>query len=53
MTRAGMAAFIAMTSWSGEFTDRYFAQPAADPAGFGMPTANDGSRDDPLLSDRS
>ena len=26
---AGMAAFIAMTSWSGEFTDEYFAQPAA------------------------
>ena len=50
---AGMAAFIAMTSWSGEFTDKYFAQPAADPAAFGMPTDDDGSRDDPLLSDRS
>jgi pimeloyl-ACP methyl ester carboxylesterase len=50
---AGMAAFIAMTSWSGEFTDKYFAQPAADPAAFGMPTEDDGSRDDPLLSDRS
>ena len=25
---AGMAAFIAMTSWRGEFTDEYFAQPA-------------------------
>src|SRR3954452_15425528 len=25
---AGMAAFIAMTSWRGEFTDAYFAQPA-------------------------
>jgi pimeloyl-ACP methyl ester carboxylesterase len=49
----GMAAFIAMTSWSGEFTDKYFAQPAADPAAFGMPTEDDGSRDDPLLSDRS
>src|SRR3954471_12075657 len=24
---AGMAAFIAMTSWRGEFTDEYFAQP--------------------------
>jgi pimeloyl-ACP methyl ester carboxylesterase len=44
---AGMAAFIAMTSWQGEFTEEYFAQPAADPAG------DDGSRDDPLLSDRS
>jgi pimeloyl-ACP methyl ester carboxylesterase len=50
---AGMAAFIAMTSWRGEFTDGYFAQPAADPVAFGMPTEDDGSRDDPLLSDRS
>jgi pimeloyl-ACP methyl ester carboxylesterase len=50
---AGMAAFIAMTSWRGEFTDDYFARPAADPAMFGMPAEDDGSRDDPLLSDRS
>jgi pimeloyl-ACP methyl ester carboxylesterase len=50
---AGMAAFIAMTSWRGEFTDEYFAQPAPEPAAFGMPDADDGSRDDPLLSDRS
>ncbi|HSS93841.1 MAG TPA: alpha/beta hydrolase [Candidatus Dormibacteraeota bacterium] len=50
---AGMAAFIAMTSWRGEFTDDYFNQPAPDPAQFGMPTEDDGSRDDPLLSDRS
>jgi pimeloyl-ACP methyl ester carboxylesterase len=50
---AGMAAFIAMTSWRGEFTDEYFAQPAPDPAEFGMPAEDDGSRDDPLLSDRS
>lgn len=50
---AGMAAFIMMTSWQGEFTDAYFAQPAPDPAAFGMPTEDDGSRDDPLLSDRS
>jgi pimeloyl-ACP methyl ester carboxylesterase len=50
---AGMAAFIAMTSWRGEFTDDYFARPPADPAMFGMPTDDDGSRDDPLLSDRS
>jgi pimeloyl-ACP methyl ester carboxylesterase len=49
----GMAAFIAMTSWRGEFTDEYFAQPPADPAAFGLPTGDDGSRDDPLLSDRS
>jgi pimeloyl-ACP methyl ester carboxylesterase len=52
-SHAGMAAFIAMTSWRGEFTDDYFAQPAPDPALFGMPTDDDGSRDDPLLSDRS
>ncbi|NUP67974.1 MAG: alpha/beta hydrolase [Nonomuraea sp.] len=50
---AGMAAFIAMTSWQGEYTDDYFAQPAPDPAAFGMSAEDDGSRDDPLLSDRS
>src|SRR3954469_10798438 len=50
---AGMAAFIAMTSWRGEFTDEYFARPAPDPAAFGMSVEDDGSRDDPLLSDRS
>jgi len=50
---AGMAAFIAMTSWQGEFTDDYLARPAPDPAQFGMTTEDDGSRDDPLLSDRS
>jgi pimeloyl-ACP methyl ester carboxylesterase len=50
---AGMAHFIAMTSWRGPFTDEYFALPAPDPAQFGMPAADDGSRDSPLLSDRS
>jgi len=50
---AGMAAFIAMTSWRGEFADDYFAQPAPDPALFGMSAGDDGIRDDPLLSDRS
>ena len=49
----GMAAFIAMTSWQGDFNDDFFARPAPDPAQFGMPTADDGSRGDPLLSDRS
>jgi pimeloyl-ACP methyl ester carboxylesterase len=49
----GMAAFIAMSSWRGEFTEEFFAQPPADPAAFGMPAEDDGSRDDPLLSDRS
>jgi pimeloyl-ACP methyl ester carboxylesterase len=52
-SNAGMAAFIAMTSWRGEFTDGYLARPAPDPASFGMPTDDDGRRDDPLLSDRS
>ena len=50
---AGMAAFIAMTSWPGEFTEEYFARPAPDPAAFGMPVHDDGSRDSPLLSERS
>src|SRR5215467_7201054 len=50
---AGLAAFIAMTSWQGEFTDDYFTQPEPDPLMFGMPADDDGSRDDPLLSDRS
>ncbi|MFW6692749.1 alpha/beta fold hydrolase [Streptomyces sp. MAR4 CNX-425] len=49
----GMAAFMALGAWQGEFTDAYFAQPAADPAAFGMPAGDDGTRDDPLLSDRS
>jgi pimeloyl-ACP methyl ester carboxylesterase len=52
-SNAGMAAFIAMTSWQGQFTEEYFAQPPADPVAFGMGTEDDGSRDDPLLSDRS
>src|SRR5947209_10716568 len=50
---AGMAAFIAMASWRGQFTDEYFAQAAPDPGHFGMPAEDDGSRDDPLLSYRS
>ncbi|WP_433206376.1 alpha/beta fold hydrolase [Dactylosporangium sp. CS-047395] len=47
---AGMAAFLVMTSWQGEFTDEYFAQPTPDPAAFGMPSDDDGTRNDPLLS---
>jgi pimeloyl-ACP methyl ester carboxylesterase len=41
----GMAAFLAMTSWTGEFTDEYFAR-LADPAVFGLTTEDDGARDD-------
>jgi pimeloyl-ACP methyl ester carboxylesterase len=47
---AGMAHFIAMASWQGEYPADFAAQPAPDPAMFGMPTEDDGSRDDPLLS---
>jgi hypothetical protein len=36
-----------------EFTDEYFAHAEPDPAHFGMSAEDDGSRDDPLLSDRS
>ena len=50
---AGMAQFIALTSWPGEFTEDFFAQPPADPAMFGMSSDDDGLRDDPLLSDHS
>jgi pimeloyl-ACP methyl ester carboxylesterase len=50
---AGMAAFIAMTSWEGEVTEEYLNLPAPNPAEFGMPTEDDGLRDDPLLSERS
>ena len=46
----GMAAFIALTSWQGEFTDDYAAGSTPDPAAFGLPVEDDGSRDDPLLS---
>jgi len=47
---AGMAAFIGLTMWQGEFTDDYLATPPPDPAAFGLPADDDGSRDDPLLS---
>ena len=46
----GMAAFIALTTWKGEFTDEWAAGDAPDPAVFGMPVDDDGSREDPLLS---
>lgn len=49
---AGMAVFIALSSWQGEFTDE-FASQSPDPAAFGLPTDDDGARDDPLLSGAS
>lgn len=47
---AGMAHFIAVVSHTGEFPDDYAQQPAPDPAMFGMPAEDDGTRTDPLLS---
>lgn len=47
----GMAAFIAYASHQGEFPADYDVRP--DPAMFGMPTEDDGTRDDPLLSSAS
>ena len=47
---AGMAAFIALTSWQGELNDEFAAQPLPDPEQFGMPAEDDGTRTDPLLS---
>ncbi|HEY3522870.1 MAG TPA: alpha/beta fold hydrolase [Candidatus Limnocylindrales bacterium] len=47
---AGMAAFIAHTGHRGPFTPEIVSQPAPDPAMFGLPAADDGSRDDVLLS---
>ena len=44
---AGMAGFIALTSWQGEFPETF---EVPDPAQFGLPTEDDGSRDNPLLS---
>jgi pimeloyl-ACP methyl ester carboxylesterase len=45
----GMAKFIAIVSHQGPITEEYLAQPAPDPAMFGLPTEDDGSRDDVLL----
>lgn len=50
---AGMAAFVAMTSWEGAITEEFLARPLPDPASFGMPSDDDGSRSDPLLSENS
>lgn len=46
---AGMAHFIAATSHRGPFTPDVVAQPPPDPATFGMPTEDDGSRNDVML----
>jgi hypothetical protein len=44
-----MARFIALTSFKGPIPADYTDQPAPDPAAFGLPTEDDGARDDPLL----
>jgi pimeloyl-ACP methyl ester carboxylesterase len=46
---AGMAHFIAVTSHQGPFTAEIAELPPPDPAMFGMPTEDDGSRTDPML----
>lgn len=46
---AGMAHFIAMVSHKGPMKLEFASQPGPDPAMFGMPTDDDGSRTDPLL----
>ncbi|MFI2753266.1 alpha/beta fold hydrolase [Cellulomonas sp. P22] len=43
----GMAQFIGLTMWEGELPDEPL--PAPDPQTFGLPTEDDGSRDDVLL----
>jgi pimeloyl-ACP methyl ester carboxylesterase len=44
-----MAQFIVAVSHEGEITPEFAAQPAPDPAMFGMPAEDDGNRTDPLL----
>jgi hypothetical protein len=45
-----MAHFIAIVGHRGPFTPEVVAQPAPDPAMFELPTEDDGSRTDPMLS---
>ena len=44
-----MAKFIAVISLAGPIPADYADQPAPDPAAFGLPAGDDGSRNDPLL----
>jgi pimeloyl-ACP methyl ester carboxylesterase len=46
---AGMAHFIALVSLQGPVPADFAAQPAPDPAMFGMPTEDDGTRNDLML----
>ncbi len=45
----GMAKFIALVSFEGPLPADYADRPAPDPAMFGLPAGDDGSRTDPLL----
>lgn len=45
-----MAKFIALVMHQGPITAEYLDRPAPDPAVFGLPTEDDGNRDDPLLA---
>jgi pimeloyl-ACP methyl ester carboxylesterase len=47
---AGMAHFMAVTGHRGPFPDDFAQQPPPDPATFGMPTEDDGSRTDVMLA---
>lgn len=44
-----MAKFIALVMYQGPIPDDYLDRPAPDPAMFGLPSEDDGSRDDPLV----
>lgn len=44
-----LAKFMRLVMHTGEFTQEYLDQPDPDPAQYGLPTEDDGSRDDPLL----
>jgi pimeloyl-ACP methyl ester carboxylesterase len=44
-----LAKFFALASHKGPFPADFAGQPAPDPAMFGLPTEDDGSRDDPLV----
>ena len=46
---SGMARFIGLVSHKGLIPADYLDRPAPDPAMFGLPTVDDGSRNDPLL----
>ncbi|WNG41171.1 alpha/beta hydrolase [Archangium violaceum] len=47
---AGMAHFITVVAHKGPFSSDFAEQPAPEPATFGLPTEDDGSRNDPMLA---